>query len=748
MPLLPSPIPDASSTVRGAVTTGTQTLAGAKTFLENVRIGGAAGAQILGGTNSILTLNNSTGAGLSFLTSAFYMDSVACNMVGGGPDGASAVGNIFDTATAYANASALIASFRTGGVQRFSVGRQGNLVASGGLTVADTITSTVGSGLDAFTTPELRRIRLGAFTEAYLYGWDVADGLLVTGGSLGIGRSLSIRNGLAGSVFSVGTAGTQFFGIDGPTGVVTAAAAINSTVASGSNAIKLLDGARLNFSTADSTAYMYRSAANTITTAGPFNIAGNAIAVDTSGNIIWNGGQQSFNISSGFQATSSSRTFDIHQTQSVKMLFRGKNVGAAVNTVVVGASVVDASIDATCKLFSVQTDTDGTPSDKAWVTKSGTIWSGAATATNFMSALDGARLNFSTADASAYLYRSAANTIRTPGSLTADVAMTTPEVNIGTGCLVERPTYSGSHSIMIRGGAANGGGKSSVWIGATTALAETETLLAIVNGVSSGGTTVFGVRPSGNFEAGAFSSSVASGSDWAAPTVSGARLRIAPSATDSGAYLDYGTTASQTGSRFNSNFGCTGDFGVLSSGGTIFFGVKRSTGANTFYADTAGLVLASVGQNTSTADATVVRTTQISSTAVGNVTTGEDDLMSYTIGASGGRPYGRALRINAWGTTANNANAKSLKLKWGTETLHTIALTVSVAGIWKVEATIIFISDTNQDFFSECREHGVASVMATGTATRDEGGAIILKFTGEATDTNDITQQGLVVEYM
>lgn len=52
-------------------------------------------------------------------------------------------------------------------------------------------------------------------------------------------------------------------------------ALITSNVASGSNAVKLLDGARLNFSTSDTSAYLYRSAANVIRTPGTFAVDGN-----------------------------------------------------------------------------------------------------------------------------------------------------------------------------------------------------------------------------------------------------------------------------------------------------------------------------------------------------------------------------------------------------------------------------------------------------------------------------------------
>ncbi len=51
---------------------------------------------------------------------------------------------------------------------------------------------------------------------------------------------------------------------------------LETSAVSGSAAVKLLDGARLNFSTADASAYMYRSSANTISAAGALTALGGA----------------------------------------------------------------------------------------------------------------------------------------------------------------------------------------------------------------------------------------------------------------------------------------------------------------------------------------------------------------------------------------------------------------------------------------------------------------------------------------
>ncbi len=129
----------------------------------------------------------------------------------------------------------------------------------------------------------------------------------------------------------------------------------------------------------------------------------------------------------------------------------------------------------------------------------GGFWSKVPATNNAVAMLDGARVNFSTADSNAYLYRPSANTIYTPGQLGGSVVYAA-EFNVGaaaSGAYIEPAYYSGYYSIMMRGNADNGAGKASVWIGATTALAETEDLLALVNSPSSGGARKFAVKPSG-----------------------------------------------------------------------------------------------------------------------------------------------------------------------------------------------------------------------------------------------------------
>lgn len=165
-------------------------------------------------------------------------------------------------------------------------------------------------------------------------------------------------------------------------GAKTFAALVASTVASGSDAFKLLDGARLNFSTADASAYLYRSAANVLTTPGSMGAASLdlsgvvALNLATNGRIVFGGGNYITHIGATGQVTAS------------------------------------AGWDA-----------------------------GTASGGNAYQSVDGARWNLSTADASAYLARNAANVINTPGKLTATAGLgvgNSAVATIGVGLLARK----------------------------------------------------------------------------------------------------------------------------------------------------------------------------------------------------------------------------------------------------------------------------------------------------------------------
>ena len=152
---------------------------------------------------------------------------------------------------------------------------------------------------------------------------------------------------------------------------------------------------------------------------------------------------------------------------------------------------------------------------------------------------------------------------------------------------------------------------------------------------------------------------------------------------------------------------------------------------------------------TSTASTSIIGAANVNTTAVGNVGAGTDDLITYSLPANALSAATKGVRITAWGTTANNANAKTLTLNFGAATLLTNSLQASIAGVWKIVAEVFKTGASTQD--------AMASLIASGTNDNDlefstptetDTGAIVIKCTGAATDDNDIVQQGLLVEFI
>ena len=162
-----------------------------------------------------------------------------------------------------------------------------------------------------------------------------------------------------------------------------------------------------------------------------------------------------------------------------------------------------------------------------------------------------------------------------------------------------------------------------------------------------------------------------------------------------------------------------------------------------------GAISSTLGASTS-AGAALVKA-NVNTTAVGNVTTGEDDLITYTLPASAFSAAGKGVQITAWGTSANNANAKTLKLYFGTSAILTNALTVSIAGVWRIEANVFSTGVDAQDYVAQLVTTGTAGValndIEAGSLTQDDGATIAIKCTGDATATNDIVQEGQLVTF-
>lgn len=158
------------------------------------------------------------------------------------------------------------------------------------------------------------------------------------------------------------------------------------------------------------------------------------------------------------------------------------------------------------------------------------------------------------------------------------------------------------------------------------------------------------------------------------------------------------------------------------------------------------------GMGTSGTGATPVAAANVNTTAVGNVGAGTDNLITYTLPNNALSANGKGVRITAWGTTANNVNAKTLVLNFGSAAISTNTMTTSVAGLWRITAEVFRTGSSTQDYNSILLSNGAAGVAVVhseiSTATQTDTASIVIKCTGAATSDNDIVQEGMLVEFI
>lgn len=127
-------------------------------------------------------------------------------------------------------------------------------------------------------------------------------------------------------------------------------------------------------------------------------------------------------------------------------------------------------------------------------------------------------------------------------------------------------------------------------------------------------------------------------------------------------------------------------------------------------------------------------------TQVGNVGTGEDDLISYALAAGIMSANGDTVRFSAAGTFAANANNKTLKVYLGSTALFSTGATGFNGTDWSIEGQIIRTGASAQKaivrFISS--DSALAVSCDYTEPTEDTTGALTLKLTGEATSDDDI----------
>ena len=138
---------------------------------------------------------------------------------------------------------------------------------------------------------------------------------------------------------------------------------------------------------------------------------------------------------------------------------------------------------------------------------------------------------------------------------------------------------------------------------------------------------------------------------------------------------------------------------------------------------------------------------------VGNVGAGPDDLMTYTIPANTLTSNKPIIGMKMFGTTANNANGKTLTFKWGSVIAQSFAMTVSQLGYWNIEGYIVRTATDAQSLFFLLTETTQSHILQTpkqalffAAANDVDTADIIIKMVATTvTNDNDLLQQAMLL---
>lgn len=139
-----------------------------------------------------------------------------------------------------------------------------------------------------------------------------------------------------------------------------------------------------------------------------------------------------------------------------------------------------------------------------------------------------------------------------------------------------------------------------------------------------------------------------------------------------------------------------------------------------------------------------------STTTVGNITGGEDDLISYSLPRNTMHNDTDVLEIIAFGIYANNSHDKTLKFYFDGTLVYTTAIKTPQNTAWQITCRIMRITATTQKVivsYSGEALGGAVNAFYTVT-TVDLTVKNIIKCTGTSgsSATNDIVQEGLIVK--
>lgn len=132
-------------------------------------------------------------------------------------------------------------------------------------------------------------------------------------------------------------------------------------------------------------------------------------------------------------------------------------------------------------------------------------------------------------------------------------------------------------------------------------------------------------------------------------------------------------------------------------------------------------------------------------TDVANVTTGEDDLQTYTIPAGQLSVDGDIIEFTM-SFILSTANLKTVRLKFGTTSMDVYQNTLNTPYV--ITGTITRAGATVQRLCVSGTGSGVATYADVVSTSETLSGTLVLKCTGEGVATNDIIQRQMVVKFL
>lgn len=137
-----------------------------------------------------------------------------------------------------------------------------------------------------------------------------------------------------------------------------------------------------------------------------------------------------------------------------------------------------------------------------------------------------------------------------------------------------------------------------------------------------------------------------------------------------------------------------------------------------------------------------VRGLPVNTTPSGNIGVTETNLQTVTIPAYQ-LSTGKGIKVTAWGIFANNANAKTAKLYFGSGLAISIPLPANQTGKWRIQAEIYSTGVNAQTYSAQATASNGALSIDGGNFAEVETSNILVKTSGLGASNNDIVSQGL-----